>query len=326
MVNLTPTVSFSRYNLQMAGGKLRVFNESNTIVQYDGGRYEVDRDIGLNGSLSNPSIIIRHQIDDQSFKLYNHSKCRVRIVGPNINIPPQSQSGFDVDLSEIDYISVENTDTEESLKFNVNESAEDDEDDVENDGLADTLLENPYSDQDDTSQISLVSILEDAPDAELIGEGSYRVAFKVNPSNIDSLRENDGGIIKVATTVTGRDINQQEMQTWQAVRSGIERRLFCPITSIGKNHKYIVMKEASSINEFDEDAVRSIESKVRGSVLFDSDECELPSPCKMFDIKSRNIGNFGGSAVLIDYPYGGNFELPEEKTEQFSDELRNILY
>lgn len=326
MVNLTPTVSFSRYNLQMAGGKLRVFNEHNTIVQYDGGRYEVDRDIGLDGSLSNPSIIMRHQIDDESFKLYNRSKCRIRIVGPNINIPPQSQNGFDVDLSEVDYISVENTDTEESLKFNLNESAEDGEEEVDNDGLADTLLENPYSDQDDTSEISLQTILEESDDAELIGEGSYRLAFKVNPSNISALRENDGGIVKVAITPTGRDINKQEMQTWQAVKNSIEGQLFCPITSMGKNHKYIVMKEANSIGKFDEETVQKIENNVRGSILLDSDECEIPSPCRMFDIKSRNIGVFGGTAVLIDYPYGGRFELPEEKTEQFSDELRNTLY
>lgn len=325
MVNLTPSISFGGYTLQLAGGKLLFYGTGKTKVEYNGSRYEVEKDIGFEGSMADPDIVIRHQIDEQTLKIHNSSRCEIRVVGQDINIPPRSRNGFDIDFSETDYISIRNPDTGETLRVDVEDSDSEEEETADNSGLADTLLEQPYSDQDDTSELSLSQILEDSDDAELIGSGSYRLAFRVNPSKIDALRESDGGIVKVAMTPTGTEINKQEMQTWQAVKGSIESRLFCPVTSIGSNHKYIVMREAQNINSFDESVVKRIEDSVVSSVLFDSDGCEIPSPCTKYDINSRNIGTYGGTAVLIDYPYGGSFELASEQVEEFENRLAENL-
>lgn len=323
MSSSIPKISFADYTLQLAGGKLLFYGQKNTTIQYNEGQYEVSKDIGLDSDISNPGIIIRHQIDDTSLKIYNFSECKMRVVGhENFNILPNRQKNLDVSLSETDYIDIKNKSTRESIRLDVEYSDSYKDEEVDNSGLADTLLKNPYSDASDTSELSLSRILEKADDAELIGRGSYRLAFRVNPSNIGALRENDGGIIKVAKTPTGSDINKQEMQTWQAVKGKEESSLFCPVTSIGPNHKYIVMKEAQNINTLNEDTIEKIENRIKSSILFEPEECKIPSPCAMFDIKSRNIGTYSGNVVLIDYPYGGNFEISSKQLEGFQESLQ----
>lgn len=325
MPNLTPIVRVGSHTLQVAGGELQIFSRDNTVIMYDGELYNTNDDMGIGGSHSNPKIIIRHKIDDSSLKIYNKSECNIRIVGQNTNIPPRTETGFDVSLDDVEYISIENTSTNQSIKIGVQFDDSDTEEVADNEGLADTLLENPYTDKEVSSELSLSSILENSNDAELIGRGSYRLAFRVNPADIDALRESDGGIVKVAMTPTGTEVNKQEMQTWQAVKGKIESRLFCPVTSIGSNHKYIIMREAHNINTFDENVVKRIEDRVISSVLFDSDDSEIPSPCAKFDIKSRNIGTYGGTAVLIDYPYGGKFTLASDKVDEFQEQLEANL-
>lgn len=322
--NLTPKIIFASHTLQLAGGKIRLFGEDNTVLQYDGERYKTNETIASDSTLSDPSIVIRHQIDERKLKIYNYGNCHVRVVGSGVNVPPQSQSGLDFDISEIDRISLEDRTGSESPELDIHFPEDSEVDEVDNEGLSDTLIEDPYSDQEDTRVSLITRILQNSSDAEMAGIGSHRMVFKVDPSKIDALSENDGGIIKVAKRSVGKDINRQEMQTWQVVRDSIERRLFCPITSIGRDHKYIVMKEATDIGSLDEDVVQIVESSVRGSIITDSDECEIPSPGKMFDIKSRSIGTYDGTAVMIDYPYGGKFKLSSDKVEEFESQLHKL--
>lgn len=316
-------IRFNEHNLDLAGGIVRISgNKRGFALQYKDRKYQISRDIGLNGSIAEPDITIQHEVDFNLLAVNNRSSDHVvRVDGLSPDV--KSNSKQRVNPASADSIIIEQIGTEDSFEIAVSELQIDEPN--EEKGVADTVLE-PYTERDEPDAKGLRKILSRADDAEPIDTGGYRSVYKVDPSDIDSLMESDGGIIKVAWGERGRDVNRQEMQAWQAVSGNSQERLFCPITSIGRNGKYLIMKEAKDVGTFSTDVVRDFEERVKDSIYLDLDEYQIPKPSSGFDIDTYNIGRYKDRTVMIDYPYGANFELRSEEEETIFERIVNRVY
>lgn len=200
---------------------------------------------------------------------------------------------------------------------------------TENEKDADTINEvvnNPYINDDNSiEEKDLKTILSRISDAKTLGSGVSRSVFKIDVSKVDALTENNGSIIKVANRPKEKEVNRLEAQTWQAVKNTEHRRFFCPITSIGKNHKYIIMKEANNIGQIDKNIIVDIEGEIMNRVSTDENGYQLGTSGVQthYDIHGSNVGTYNGKTVLIDYPFGGNFN-PQD-SEDKNDLIRKLL-
>lgn len=153
---------------------------------------------------------------------------------------------------------------------------------------------------------------------DFIDEGSHRDVYEIK--NRDALDINidcpDDVVIKLAKIQGGIDSNKKEYETWQAVQGTDLEKHFCPIVNRGPDYKYIIMKKAGEllfdkyVEGFDSG---KIEDKIRDKIS-NSINLEDAFSTYGFDIHHKNLCKDPktGDYILIDYPYGGNFEYIDE--------------
>lgn len=161
---------------------------------------------------------------------------------------------------------------------------------------------------DDSDSISKAEKIRDFlhkdPEAIDINEGGSRTAFKVNnPDKHNFLYENDGCIVKVVSRDDNND-NRMEFQTWQAVKGTQYEKYFCPIRNTSPNYSFIIMESVDIDSANNIEHTMEIKSNIREII----NRSEIPN--RGFDIHSKNIGYHAkrDRAVLVDYPYGANFQ------------------
>lgn len=189
----------------------------------------------------------------------------------------------------------------------------------ENADAINDVINNPYTDSSESlDELDLKAMLSRIPQATQISTGGSRTVFSVDVSMVDALRESDGHIIKVADGPQEVILNKRECQTWQAFKSNTGERFFCPITSIGRNHKYIIMKEATNVGELNAQTVGTVRRDVKQLITTDKDTHQLGESGvqTQYDIHSSNVGMCEEHPVLVDYPYGANFEINSEPDDE----------
>lgn len=156
--------------------------------------------------------------------------------------------------------------------------------------------------------------------------GGSRTVFKIQDnSEFEFMSEKDGCILKLSKDKGKKyavDANKLEVQTWQAVRGTDLEKYFCPITNIGPNHKYIVMKEAKVKKDNDDKNYDSIASEIKENIdnktdipddlNIDDEEKSRSRLSYNYDIRPINVGIHNGNPVLIDYPFGAKVNIIED--------------
>jgi hypothetical protein len=229
------------------------------------------------------------------------------------------------------YISRDKSNTEPKQKIQFEEI----EVDESEESLSENIM-NPYGTNSDVNdnRFKYVSdlkkmdyILSRELDANSIGMGNFRKVYDISGLNPSFLQDSDGDIIKLAKEKDknrGIKANREEFQTWQVVKNTEISRFFCPITSKGSDHKYIVMKKAkTSSNDIQKvsknytnidshnnyvDLIRDI---LRTSII-DPDY-------NVNDIGADNVGELNGRNVIIDYQFGGGIKVDESRLYGKSD-------
>lgn len=164
-------------------------------------------------------------------------------------------------------------------------------------------------------QKRIINILEKNNKFDFVAKGGGRNVYKIkDKSSYDFINKYDGSIVKVASMKNTIKRNRSEAQTWQAVKDTKIRKFFCPITNIGPEHKYIIMKEAQQLKDSDnkDHIVKEIEESIAKHVNLpenvEYDKFESMVSYK-YDITKDNIGIYKNQPVLIDYPFGALVEI-----------------
>lgn len=193
-------------------------------------------------------------------------------------------------------------------------------------------LLNPYEDKSigtylnsDIDELSnIVNLLQKSKSARYLEKGGSRIVFKItDKSAFDFLKYSDGSIIKVARNYHNISTNRLENQTWQAVKGTKLEKYFCPITNHGPDHKYIVMREASNVENENEkyktianDMSKEVNKYIKKPENFDynPNDYELFESMILYnyDITADNIGKYNGRYVLIDYPFGALIRIKKD--------------
>lgn len=137
-------------------------------------------------------------------------------------------------------------------------------------------------------------------DLTKIGSGIRRDVYRINSDAFG--KQYKGKVVKYAQRKETIEDNRKEFSTWMNVKGTKIGNDFCPIRDRSENFEFLVMDYARPISrvrgvETDEMTVRmEREIKLKGETVHD-----------LYD------GNFGyhdeRGLVVIDYPWGGNFEL-----------------
>lgn len=312
-----------RVNEQVAdisGCEVHVYKDYDGVFfAYQGNEIRVASDMSISSMNGGKhSISITHRKSDECIEIDNNSE-NIRVIYMNkIADPARTIRISTHDLrrhgenAPIKFAERDGYGTNEGFRIYPlsqpeNQSSSDEDSGDQNDSLTGGELKNAY-DSDSSggrSYEDIEEMLKSSIYATRIVNGGQRTVYEVDVSAVDMLEENDGSIVKIAHNSKGVQANKHEMQTWQSVKSSEYRKFFCPITSIGPSHKYVVMKEA------DMDAIGLQETgdfrKKVTDALDVADDAENVSPMgDGWDIFSANVGMYDGRPVLVDYPYGGN--------------------
>lgn len=144
-----------------------------------------------------------------------------------------------------------------------------------------------------------------------IGDGSFRNVYEVlNEGKLDINIKNNKYVLKVAKNKNGIKSNKREFQTWQAVKGTELEQHFCPIFDRGPEYKYIIMKKVQDLTDSNSDNSSTIVDNLRSTITDKIDKEQIDPPLiDEFDIFSSNVGvDDNNNYVIIDYPYGANFE------------------
>lgn len=190
--------------------------------------------------------------------------------------------------------------------------------------LEDKSIPSAYDSDSNMHYKDVSKILEMSPDADRIGQGQFRDVYRINQGCFDFASEaKDGSIVKIARLERGVKANRSEMQTWQAVKSTDSRPLFCPITSIGPDHTYIIMEKATNIGSLGVEIIDKVSQTVEKSFNADIEKYDGNHPLAMsgWDVKKSNVGIHNGKPVLVDYPYGGKFSIQSQEARDLIEQV-----
>lgn len=137
-----------------------------------------------------------------------------------------------------------------------------------------------------------------------LDSGSSRVVFAANGTDIGFIDNNEKCVIKIAYNSMKYE-NMQEIQTWQSVKNTEIGKYFCPITNIGPNHEYIVMKKAYVLNDDKNEYTEKDYKKAANTILSVFKEHSEESFYR--DIYPYNVGFMDDrdNPVIVDYTWGG---------------------
>lgn len=175
--------------------------------------------------------------------------------------------------------------------------------------------------------------------ANSIGMGNFRKVYDISGHNPSFLQEPDGDIIKLAQEKDenkGIKANQEELQTWQVVRNTEIGKFFCPITSKGPNHKYVVMKKAkidsNNIHKVSKEYTNIDSHNNYVNLIQDILNTAIIDPdYNIRDIGEDNVGELNGRNIIIDYQFGGGIKVDEsrlygEKDEEKEQEIKEGIW
>lgn len=133
-----------------------------------------------------------------------------------------------------------------------------------------------------------------------IGHGISRKVYRINTDRFGA--DYKGKVIKYAMDTIHIEENKLEFQTWMCVKgTGIEN-CFCPIRDRSENFEFLIMDYAKPVGGFRSSKHSDLKNEIRSSIMKRGG----------YDLHEGNIGvhqQYG--KVLIDYPYGADFQVIE---------------
>ena len=305
--------------VNISGGEANIYeNNKGVFFSYQGSEIFVTNKISIN-TLGNRNFSIRitHRQPEECIEIDNNSEnIRVtymnKVADPGRKVRLSTRNLEDnIDKTPIKFAKRDSYGTKEGFRiYPLTQTEEKDGSAEQDDSLNSGELRNPYSsDSRKKSYKDIGELLKDSIYANRVVNGSQRTVYKVDASAVDMLDENGGSIVKVAHNEKGVRANRHEMQAWQSVKSTEYRKFFCPITSIGPSHKYVVMKEAD-MDGISHMGTSDFRKEVTNTLDVDNSVDNVSPMGDGWDIFSANVGMYEGRPVLVDYPYGGNI-MPE---------------
>lgn len=151
--------------------------------------------------------------------------------------------------------------------------------------------------------VDKIKNLEAQDKLQLVGDSS-RSVYRILSDEIGDQDYTDA-VLKYATFEMGHKGNIYEIRTWNAVKGTSMEQYFAPIRDHARNNKILIMDYASPNN-----ITRDQSSQLKQ----DLDDTRLENATvasRLFDTKDIYSGNCGQhphkGIVLIDYPFGGDF-------------------
>lgn len=136
-----------------------------------------------------------------------------------------------------------------------------------------------------------------------LDSGAFRDAYKIISSEFGSKYK--GCIVKMAQNSRAVEANRAEFHTWMAVSGTELEKYFCPILHRSEKFEFIIMERAD-VESTDHDTSRRLGQEIRSKTDLTTSPIRLQS---RLDIKSSNVGIYNERPVMVDYPWGGNFEI-----------------
>jgi hypothetical protein len=302
---------------------IKIYEQNNkTIIRGDNIMKSMHISYGLQSN--NPAPIKIERVAKDRIQIYNNMS--------EIELRSENDKVCSGESAKITLKSDRRTFWLESIKvINLNKNEEVFELKILNkDASADISLNNyinePYVNSEDRKPHykDLSVAVKRSESARRMGSGQFRDVYKLETSDIPVKSAHKGSIIKIANSQRGVQANKSEVQTWQTVKSTRCKVLFCPITHIGPNHKYIIMNEAKDVGRLERNIIKELEKRVKNSLSLDENSYEIDHPLRQsgWDIKKSNVGVYNGHPVLVDYPYGGKFRIDDQ---QIKYELKDLL-
>lgn len=313
------------------GSFIEFFSENDkNYILYNGEKYRISNGYDLPQNQNN--IRIKSRIEDEiSITLSNNHNYSVSFDDrEDIIYPGESDSQFLSLFGEPATVYIHNTNESpiDNLQLNfVGEYTEDiinknedkvkdqfknmydDNTEIETIKSKDTIIDENnmkhYTDLEILSNVEKINCLSN------IGSGSFRDAYKILDSKeLDINVKNENVILKVSKNKDGIKSNKQEFKTWQAVKGTELEQYFCPVYNRGPEFKYIVMQEVEDLTDIDNEKCREITENLRENINENINTENIDAPVvNDLDIYRSNIGiKNNGDPVLLDYPYGANFE------------------
>lgn len=135
-------------------------------------------------------------------------------------------------------------------------------------------------------------------DLTKLGSGLQRDVYRINTDRFGE--QYNGKVVKYAKNKSNIEDNRREFSTWMVVKGTELERDFCPIRDRSENFEYLVMDYARSASTIRRVDIEDMENRLK-------EEFSLHD--RIHDLYDGNFGyhkDYG--LVVIDYPWGGNFE------------------
>lgn len=316
------------------GSKVDIYNKGNkNFVRYNGDKFEISNNysipnlessqvpISFEGGLASINVRVNQKltkgvvyIDDKPLEGINTEKIRVSEDPSVVTLRNLGSGSGEVLKIFIKPVGDEVVDKD---KHSVEDRFVNNEMYSENSEGIKTFKEEDET-VDKSSKKKIYTDLDIIPDnldldyLKFIGCGSYRNVYDVLDKSTMGLDLPYDVVIKIATNKNGIISNKREVETWNSVRGTDLEKLFCPIVDRGPDFKYIVMKkvdrtllDSGKSVETRREMAEEIKEEIKSRI--DEDTIQTPTT-QSLDITSSNAGEISEDIVLIDYPYGGNFQ------------------
>lgn len=317
---------------------INIFSDSGeNFIQYNGDLFSLSGSYDIPSKINNQSVISLKKSERPIVTVAVHQKSDYSILYENANYSINSGDYSDINFhhkgdsilklyKNKDDITDKNLTIRLSIDTLEHSVSNTDENDIRsqinnvysnNSSINTHQTENTTEESNNNKYYTDLEIISQAnklDNLEFIDEGSYRDVYKIKDKDKFKIQIDypDDVVIKIAKRNEGITDNKREYQTWQAVKGTNLEKHFCPIVNRGPDFKYIIMKEAGeslynkSIHGYN---TEEIENEIRNKIL-NSIRLENELGDYGFDIHDKNICKDPntGEYILVDYPYGANFE------------------
>ena len=133
-----------------------------------------------------------------------------------------------------------------------------------------------------------------------LGRGTSRKVYRINTDEFGDYY--NGKVIKYAKDAVYAEENRLEFQTWMSVKGTSIENCFCPIRDRSENFEFLIMDYAKPVGGFGRSNHSDLKDEIRSSIMKRGG----------YDLHNGNIGvhqRYG--KVMIDYPYGADFQVIE---------------
>ena len=135
-----------------------------------------------------------------------------------------------------------------------------------------------------------------------IGSGLNRQVYRINTNKFGE--QYKGKVVKYARQQEMLEDNRKEFSTWMAVKGTTLEQNFCPIRDRSKNFEFLIMDYARPASTIKRIQVEDMQQRLE-------DNFQLQD--NIHDLYDANFGYHDTHGlVVIDYPWGGDFEYQNE--------------